>query len=313
MSTSDPPRPHRWDLLRPDQLGTLLDGVEQPDLWYLDELTVCAAKVVARSGCGDLRFVGRSADSLFDLLGGALAETSWSGRLGRLPLSCAGGTAELSRRDVGRMREHLAAAGAAPWDLARRRRPLALVDLVWAGRTFTTLHTVLRDWVEESREPRPVVRSRLRCLGITVRTGTSPKTWRWQQHRSWTRDLPARAVQNVSLDRSVWHLLADQEPKTAPSFPPRRWHDDAVSVPARGVGPALALATAVALVEAGRTGTVRRRLVRTFAAEPAFAEPWLRSLSHELKVSPEPGPRSSGSPARKSVRRRGKRSAWLTP
>jgi hypothetical protein len=283
MSASDPPQPHRWDLLRPDQLGTLLDGVEQPDLWYLDELTVCAAKVVARSGGADLRFVGRSADSVFDLLGGALAETSWSGRLGRLPLSCAGGPAELSRRDVGRMREHLAAAGLAPYDLARRRRPLALVDLVWAGRTFTTLHRVLRDWVEESREPWPVIRSRLRYLGITARTETSPKTWRWQQHQPWTGGLPARAVQNISLDPGVWHLLGDHEPKTAPSFPPRRWHDDAVSVPVRGDGPTRALATAVALVEAGRTRTVRRRLVRTFNSEPAFAEPWLRGLSHALR------------------------------
>jgi hypothetical protein len=282
MSTSDPPRPHRWDLLRPDRLGTLLDGAEQPDLWYLDELTVCAAKVVARSGGGDLRFVGRSADSVFDLLGGALAKTSWSGRLGRLPLSCAGGAAELSRRDVVRMREHLAAAGMSPYDLARRRCPLALVDLVWAGRTFTTLHTVLRDWVEESREPWPVIRGRVRYVGITARTRTSPKTWRWQQHRAWTGDLPTRAVRNVSLDPSVWHLLGDHEPKTAPSFPPRRWHDATVSVPARGDGPTRALATAVALVEAGRTGTVRRRLVRTFGAEPAFAEPWLRSLAREL-------------------------------
>jgi hypothetical protein len=282
VSTDDPPRPHRWDLLRPDQLGTLLDGAEQPDLWYLDELTVCAAKVVARSGGGDLRFVGRSADSVFDLLGGALAQTSWSWRLGRLPLSCAVGAAELSRRDVGRMREHLAVAGLAPYDLARRRRPLALVDLVWAGRTFTTVHTVLRDWVEESREPWPVIRSRLRYLGITARTATSPKTWRWQQHHPWTGDLPAKAVRNVSLDRNVWHLLGDHQPKTAPSFPPRRWHDDTVGVPVRGDGATRALATAVALVEAGRTRTVRRRLVRTFGSEPAFAEPWLRGLSHEL-------------------------------
>ncbi|MGW2638272.1 hypothetical protein [Streptomyces sp. NPDC001348] len=282
MPTSDPPAPYRWDLLRPDRLGTLLDGVEQPDLWYLEELTVCAAKVVARSGGADLRFVGRSADSVFDLLGGALAETSWSGRLGRLPLSCAVGAAELSPRDLGRMREHLAAGGMAPYDLARRRRPLALVDLVWAGRTFTTLHTVLRDWVEESREPWPVIRGRLRYLGITARTGTSPKTWRWQQHHSWTGDLPARAVRNVSLDPSVWHLLGDREPKTAPSFPPGRWHDDTAGVPARGDGPRRALATAVALVEAGRTRTVRRRLVRTFGSEPAFAEPWLRGLSREL-------------------------------
>jgi hypothetical protein len=158
-----PPRPHRWDLLRPDQLGTLLHGVAEPNLWYLDELTDCAGKVVARSGDADLRFVGRSADSVFDLLGGALASTSWSGRLGQLPLSCAGDPAGLSPREL------------------------------------------------------------------------------------------------------------------------RRWYDDTATVPARGEHPSVALATAVALVKAGRTRPVRRRLVRTFSAEPAFAEPWLRSLSRELR------------------------------
>ncbi|MFF4491510.1 hypothetical protein ACFY0F_34505 [Streptomyces sp. NPDC001544] len=80
----------------------------------------------------------------------------------------------------------------------------------------------------------------------------------------------------------MWQLLGDVEPRTAPSFPPRRWHDDTVSAPVRGDGPRRALATAVALVEAGRTRTVRRRLVRTFSSEPAFAEPWLRRLSREL-------------------------------
>ncbi|SDM95649.1 hypothetical protein [Allokutzneria albata] len=43
------------------------------------------------------------------------------------------------------------------------------------------------------------------------------------------------------------------------------------------------LAEAVALVEAGRTRETRDRLVRAIAAEPAFAEPWLRSLVNQLR------------------------------
>jgi hypothetical protein len=276
-----PPHPHRWDLLRPDRLGTLLDGAARPNLWHLDELTDCAAKVLARSGGADLRFVGRSADSLFDLLGGVLAGTSWSDRLARLPLSCTRHDA-LTARQLSLLREHLAAAGLSPRELARRSRPIALVDLVWAGRTFTALHTVLRDWIDESREPWPVIRRKLRYLGITERTRTSPKTWRWQQHQAWTGELPAHAVRNVSLSPAVWDLLGNHQPKTAPSFPPDRWSDEAATAPARGEAPTRALATAVALVAAGRTPAVRRRLVRTLAAEPAFGEVWLRSLAGEL-------------------------------
>src|SRR3954464_11188002 len=78
--------PFRWDLVTPDQLGSLLDGVAPPDLWFLDDLVACAGKVLARSGNGDLVFVGRSLDSMFDLLGGVLAG-SVGRRLYRLPLS----------------------------------------------------------------------------------------------------------------------------------------------------------------------------------------------------------------------------------
>lgn len=52
-----------WDLVTPDQLGLLLSRPSVPDLWFLNELSR-AGKVVARSGNGDLPFVGRSLDSM---------------------------------------------------------------------------------------------------------------------------------------------------------------------------------------------------------------------------------------------------------
>ena len=55
--------PFRWDLVTPDQLGSLLHGGVPPDLWFLDDLVGCAGKVLARSGNGDPFFVGRSLDS----------------------------------------------------------------------------------------------------------------------------------------------------------------------------------------------------------------------------------------------------------
>ncbi len=302
-----PPGPYRWDLLRPDRLGTLLDEVPEPNPWFLNALTDCAGKVVARSGDADLRFVGRSADSVFDVLGGAFDGTSWQGRLERLPLSCARDRADLSARELRRLREDLAAAGLEPRALARRGRPLALVDLVWMGRTFTTLHTVIRDWVEEVREPWPVVRLKLRYVGITSRKPTSPNTYRWHQHLPWTCDLPAAGVTSVSLDASVWHLLGNVQHKTAASFPPARWYLDedrrerepdgeqrSSLAPQHGADHRAALAEARALVAAGRSGTVRGALVRTMVAEPAFRERWLRALARELRGLPPALPRTRG-------------------
>jgi hypothetical protein len=78
--------PFRWDLVTPDQLGSLIAGTDAPDLWFLDDLTGCTGKVLARSGNGDLVFVGRSLDSMFDLLGGVFAGRA-EPRLMRLPFS----------------------------------------------------------------------------------------------------------------------------------------------------------------------------------------------------------------------------------
>jgi hypothetical protein len=58
--------PFRWDLVMPDQLGSLSAGTAPPDLWYLDDLVACASKVLARSGNGDLVFVGRSLARMYD-------------------------------------------------------------------------------------------------------------------------------------------------------------------------------------------------------------------------------------------------------
>ena len=55
---------------------------------------------------------------------------------------------------------------------------------------------------------------------ITVRTYTSPNAYRWQQSATWTRELPAKAITNVSLDLDVWAHLGNDQPKTCFSTAP---------------------------------------------------------------------------------------------
>ena len=93
----------------------------------------------------------------------------------------------------------MAAEGLAPSALARQRRPVAFVDLVYAGRTYENLFRQIRDWVSSESAPWEAVRSRLRFIGITEREKTSPNTWRWQQHAQWTAELPPRCITNVSM------------------------------------------------------------------------------------------------------------------
>ena len=284
--------PFRWDLITPDQLGSLLASVEKPKLWFLDELVGCAGKVVARGGDGDLVFVGRSLDSMYDLLGGVLADTAAHARLSRLPLSFArpwggpglwSGRRPLTPAEVKRARQLLTAAGVTPATLSQRSRPLAFVDVVHEGGTFTELFGLLSDWIADERESWDVIRRKLRFIGVTPRRKTSPNAYRWQQHADWTGRLPSRSVVNVSLDPNVWSYFGDRQTKLTRSYRPDLWLTDA-NGPGRDEATRKALAEAVAVVAYGRSTDGRKALARAMAGEPSLAEPWLRSLVTRLNA-----------------------------
>jgi hypothetical protein len=279
----EPIRPFRWDLVRPDQLGSLLDDVPEVGLGYLDELITCAGKVLARCGDGDLYFVGRSVDSLFDLLSGAFVGTSWLDRLHPLPLSLYGWDGkELAVGETAQLRTNLTATGLAPADLMRGR-PTVFVDLVHEGSTFENLYELLRDWIDEDRAQWDVIRRQLRFVGITWRDKTSPNHWRWQQHAEWTTELPASSIRNVSLDSRVWSYFGNSQAKTAASFRRTNWSDPEVGVPGRDKQTRYALAEAALLVERGKSAEVRRQLAAGLNREPTTGERWSRDLQLELR------------------------------
>lgn len=73
--------PFRWNLARREQLGRLAGPPTAPlDDWTMAQLRECCAKVVAASADGRMVLVGRSPESLYDYLCGALADTSWADR-----------------------------------------------------------------------------------------------------------------------------------------------------------------------------------------------------------------------------------------
>ncbi|GLI02279.1 hypothetical protein [Phytohabitans aurantiacus] len=290
MPAAEQSVPFRWDLITPDQLGTLLGGTNPPDLWFLDDLVACAGKVIARSGNGNLVFVGRSLDSMFDLLGGALADTRDERAPRRLPLSFQRPGAwtgrqwrprSLTAAERAQARRVLTTAGVTPHGLARAQRAVTFVDVVDRGSTFTELFDLLSSWIDDEREPWPVIRRKLRFVGVTSRTKTSPNTYRWQHHAAWTRHLPARAVTNVSLHPIVWSYFGDHQTKLTRSFRPDQWLAE-VPGPERDEQTRQALAQAAALVAYGRSRAGRHTLARAIGREPALAQPWLRTLVTEL-------------------------------
>ncbi|MEU4193793.1 hypothetical protein AB0E69_17980 [Kribbella sp. NPDC026611] len=279
----EPNRPFRWDLVRPDQLGSMLGDEEIWEPFFLHDLIRCAARVLGQCGNGELYFVGRSVDSLYDLLSGALADTGWSAGLHQLPLSLFRADGKgFSDAELRQLRANLAADGLAPADLMRGR-PTVFVDLVLLGSTFQNLFAVLRRWIDDEHAQWDVIRRQLRFIGITPRKKTSPNGYRWQQHVALADELPASAIRNVSLDARLWEYFGDYQHKTAASFRRTAWSDREVAAPRRDENTRLALAEAVRVVQAGKTPKVRRQLADLLTKEPAMDERWLRDLQLSLR------------------------------
>ena len=278
--------PFRWDLVEPAELGGLLEGLMPPSLWFAPDLSRCAGKVLARSASGDLAFVGRSLDSMFDLLSGALSGIDEAPSLTRVPLSFA---REWDRRERRRLtlaerdvaRSVLQSSGLTPYTAARRSTPITFVDVASTGETFRDLYLLIRDWVEDEHAQWDVIRKKIRFLGVTSRTKTSPNTFRWAQHQTWTKDLPGKSVTSVSLDPRVWSYLGNEQPKLTRSYAPRTWLAEAQG-PGRDERTRTALAEAVELVAYGRTGAARQLIAESMVAEPALAQSWLRTLRTRL-------------------------------
>jgi hypothetical protein len=269
-------RPFRGDLVRPDQVGTLLDDTKEPRLRFLPALTDATAKVLARSGNGELHFVGRSLDSMHDLLGGALERTSWHDRVHQLPMSLKP-RRDFTDHDTAPLREHLAAAGITPHRLARGTRPTVFVDLVHEGETFTELYLQLRRWIVEDREAWPVVRRKLRFLGVTPRRlscgGGTTRAGRPSCPRPRSGTFPSTATSgttSATTSRSSRRRSRGSGGPTRASGPPIAGRPPGAPWPRRSRWSA----------SGGKPGT-RGQLVRTVTREPAMAESWLRTLVTE--------------------------------
>jgi len=278
--------PFRWNLARREQLGTLAGPPLAPlDGSVLDPLRECCARVIAQAGDSRLVFVGRSPESLYDYLGGALAGTSWEERLTHLNLSMrfetAGEVASHNLEGLRAIHRQFRALRLSPADIAAGERPVALVDLVLEGLTFGNLVGLLADWAERDGVDPAAVRRRLRVVGITVRQKNSPNTWRWYQQVPWAGPFPRAALRGVSVPGPLWHYLGDWQDKVARWNGPRVWGSDEVFAPPREKEQIEALRVALAIYDAGRAE--RERFTAELAALPEMRNAWLRRLVLELR------------------------------
>jgi hypothetical protein len=280
--------PFRWDLTRRTQLGTLING-EKAQTYdaFSDHLLRCCVRVLALAGDSDLIFVGRSPESIFDYLSGLLFDTTWFDRPELLHFSMRfREESEILKEHpeaIQAMRSYLHHLELHPEGIATRRRPAAFIDLVSTGDTFGRLITFQRNWTEEIKYDWKAVRRRIRLVGITERTKTSPKTWRWQQHAAWLPLIGGGSVKNVSVPRELWTYLGNYQDKVSRSYTPALWGDPKLASPSYNDEQLKALRLALELFELGKRRESKEQLVSLLVKEPAMKYDWFRMLVQEIR------------------------------
>lgn len=281
-------KPFRWNITRREQLGRLTD-IPSPNAYagFEEDLRSVSASVIGAAGDADLAFIGRSPESIFDYLSGALLDTSWSERLLLVNLSLRSSTpTDVKREHPGAMqalREHLSDLRISPAQLAKRARPLALVDLVSSGSTFRHVTEVLLELANESSIDPAAVRRKLRYVGITWRTKNSPNTFRWQQHAHWLREVPTSPVKNVSVSGEMWAYLGNCQPKVTASNPPWRWADPNLQSPPRDESSLTALRRALDVFDLAANANEKQSFSNALCDLHAMRNRWCRGLVAELR------------------------------
>lgn len=282
-------RPFRWNVARHNELGSLLDG-PRADIYpgFVTDLRTLAALLIARSGPGQIVFVGRSLESVFDYLSGILAGVGAAPPVTLLQVSfssCRDIEREAARSPdaVGGLTGYMGVEGLSAAAIARAPERIFFADVVSTGGTFGTLVALLRLMCRTEGEDWHAVERRIGFTGIVDARKTSPNTRRWWQHETWVQTLTKPRISNVSIPRHMWGFLADSMEKVTPSHVAWRWADPRVAWPDRGDDRLKALRRAVWLYDLGRLRGERARLADELARLPEMRQAWLRRLVVALR------------------------------
>jgi hypothetical protein len=281
--------PFRWNLTHEHHLGSLLKG-EKAFVYpmFYKELLDCAVRTLAFAGDSDIYFVGRSPESLFDFLSGILYGTDWCDRLTLLSLSMRFREEKeiirVNPSGFDALKGYFENVGLHPNEIAAREKSVAFVDLVLTGDTFGRLISVLKSWSEEIGVDWNSVKRRIRLIGITQRTKTSPNAWRWQHHCDWINLLKNNSVKNVSVSRSFWGYLGDYQDKVSRSYTPENWGKDSFSSPSYLPEQLKGLRLAYEIFNKGKHREMRLLFASQMVKEKEMKESWFRDLVLKIKA-----------------------------
>jgi hypothetical protein len=248
-----------------------------------DRLLRGAANVLSAGGVSDFVFVGRSLESVYDLLCGALSRTTWYDRVQLLQLSLQNHSPEeFHQRRPDRaasLWSYFCASQLTPRQIVERPCPVAFVDVVDRGSTFDSLSRLLRFWSDRSGVWEKV---RERLAWVAVLSETPPDNdSHWHPSRSQgTAEFDPARVRRVFLNTRLWCYLANQQEKTTESYTPQRWGDPVVG---RAPDKSWLLDAARGARELYRQGEKSRHRLASLLDEPPPPIPLIADLARELR------------------------------
>lgn len=285
--------PFRWSIQKREQLGGLLDGVPKPRLrrgWFLQELRETTAKVLAMSGGADLAWIGRTPENFYDYLSGTFSGIDDAPRQHLVQFSLRwageGGVRGIDQKKLAGLFDYLRSENLNSEAIAKRGRPLALVDFIAYGGTMKNVVQLLHLQCEREWDDWPAVQRRLQIIGLRVKTKNSPNTWRWQQHQHWLSLVPDAVIKNVSASSHFLFHIANDQAKVSRPFHPGRWdRDDHQNFAADCISEEQlkGLAFAAELYDIGQSREERLALAAEIARQPQMKNPAVRTLALKLK------------------------------
>lgn len=238
-------KPFRWNMSNPKLIGRLKSGESIPIPEHdQDRLLRCGADAL-RLVDGDLVFVGRSLESLFDMLSGALAKTTWYDRLQILQVSLKNHEsvetirAEIERRNakwkfykpktpekrLDSFQSYLQTLRLLPSQILNRPRPIVFVDVVAKGTTYGTLIELLKFYCDDETNWSDVL-SRLRWVAVQPdQKGVVDPIWK-PSDSPWTNDIEPSHIKQIVINHNLWFYLTDTQFKTTYAYQPRSWGSD---------------------------------------------------------------------------------------
>jgi hypothetical protein len=202
-----------------------------------NQIVEAAARVIEKCFNGNIYFIGRSPEYIYDYLRSALKDLkAWRDRCRLVIISTAKapGYMDLTEEARDGLKTYLEKEGLSPGNIIRGRKRTCLVDFLFSGRTITVLVNFLFNWCIELKLNRQDLLYKIDAIMFITRSDKE------RLRRISVMDLfpnafwinscgfGQRSFFPVSVDDEFWFECAENEPKITDSYTHTEWGDEGV-------------------------------------------------------------------------------------